>query len=44
MEMQKTYNPKDFEDRIYADWEKSGYFRAEIDHDQGAVYHHDAAS
>ena len=32
--MQKTYNPKDFEDRIYADWEKSGYFRAEIDHDK----------
>ena len=31
MEMQKTYNPKDFEDRIYADWEQSGYFRAEID-------------
>ena len=34
MEMQKTYNPKDFEDRIYADWEKSGYFRAETDHDK----------
>ena len=34
MEMQKTYNPKDFEDRIYADWEKSGYFRAEIDADK----------
>ena len=31
MDMQKTYNPKDFEDRIYADWEKSGYFHAEID-------------
>ncbi len=31
MEMQKTYNPKDFEDRIYADWENSGAFRAEID-------------
>jgi len=31
MEMQKTYNPKDFEDRIYADWENSGYFRAEVD-------------
>ena len=29
--MQKTYNPKDFEDRIYADWEQSGYFRAEVD-------------
>ena len=31
MDMQKTYNPKDFEDRIYADWEGSGYFRAEVD-------------
>ena len=31
MEMQKTYNPKEFEDRIYADWENSGYFRAERD-------------
>ena len=29
--MQKTYNPKDFEDRIYADWENSGAFRAEVD-------------
>ncbi len=34
MEMDKTYNPKDFEDRIYADWEQSGYFRAEIDADK----------
>ena len=25
MDMQKTYNPKDFEDRIYSEWEKSGY-------------------
>ena len=31
MDMQKTYNPKDFEDRIYADWEGNGYFRAERD-------------
>ncbi len=31
MDMQKTYNPKDFEDRIYGEWEKSGLFRAEID-------------
>ena len=34
MDMQKTYNPKEFEDRIYADWEQSGYFRAEIDADK----------
>ena len=29
--MQKTYNPKDFEDRLYKDWEEHGYFRAERD-------------
>ncbi len=31
MEMQKTYNPKDFEEKIYQNWEQSGYFRAEVD-------------
>ena len=31
MDMQKTYNPKDFEERIYKDWEEKGYFRAEAD-------------
>ncbi|MBP1563693.1 MAG: valine--tRNA ligase [Oscillospiraceae bacterium] len=30
-ELSKTYNPKDFEERIYKNWEESGYFRAEID-------------
>ena len=29
--MQKTYNPKDFEDRLYKDWEENGYFTAERD-------------
>ncbi len=27
----KTYNPKDFEHRIYETWEKTGSFRAEVD-------------
>ena len=27
----KTYNPKDFEDRIYEMWEKEGAFKAEIE-------------
>ena len=27
----KTYNPKDFEDRIYEQWEKSGAFKALVD-------------
>ncbi len=30
-EMQTTYNPKDFEDRIYTDWMEGKYFHAEID-------------
>ena len=29
--MQKTYNPKDFEDRLYAEWMEKNYFRAEVD-------------
>ena len=29
MEMQKTYNPKDFEARLYEEWEKNNYFRAQ---------------
>mgnify|MGYP001625086316 FL=1 len=31
MEMQKTYNPKDFEERLYKEWMERGYFRAEVD-------------
>ncbi len=30
----KTYNPKDFEDRIYEMWETNGAFRAEVDKDK----------
>ena len=30
----KTYNPKDFEDRIYEMWEEKGAFKAEVDHDK----------
>jgi len=30
-EMQTTYDPKQFEDRIYADWMKENCFRAEVD-------------
>ncbi len=29
--MEKTYNPKEFEDRLYKEWEESGCFRAERD-------------
>ena len=27
VELAKTYNPKDFEDRIYAFWNDNGFFR-----------------
>ena len=30
-EMQTTYSPKDFEERIYREWMDKGCFRAEID-------------
>ena len=30
----KTYDPKDFEDRIYEEWESSGAFKAERDPDK----------
>ena len=30
----KTYDPKDFEDRIYKMWEENGCFRAEVDPDR----------
>jgi len=29
--MEKTYNPKEFEDRLYKEWEESGCFKAERD-------------
>ena len=32
--MEKTYNPKSFEDRLYADWEKRGCFKAVRDDDK----------
>ncbi|MCL2638797.1 MAG: valine--tRNA ligase [Oscillospiraceae bacterium] len=28
-QLDKTYSPKDFEERIYKNWEESGYFRAD---------------
>ena len=31
MDMAKTYNPSEFEKEIYEEWEKKGYFKAEVD-------------
>ncbi len=33
-EMAKVYNPSEFEKEIYEDWEKNGYFKAEVDADK----------
>ncbi|MBQ0051397.1 MAG: valine--tRNA ligase [Treponema sp.] len=33
IELDKAYNPKDFEDRIYADWVEKGYFKPASDSD-----------
>ncbi len=30
-ELEKTYSPKDFEERIYKSWEENGCFKAEVD-------------
>ncbi len=30
-ELPKTYDPSDFEERIYADWQKNGYFSPNMD-------------
>ena len=30
-ELEKTYNPRDIEDRLYSKWEEKKYFHAEVD-------------
>ncbi|SNX55072.1 valine--tRNA ligase [Thermoanaerobacterium sp. RBIITD] len=34
MDIAKTYNPKEFEDRIYNEWLEKGYFTTEIDYNK----------
>ncbi len=31
MDMAKTYNPSEFENEIYKEWEENGYFKAKVD-------------
>ncbi len=31
MDMEKTYNPSEFENEIYTEWEQKGYFKAKVD-------------
>lgn len=33
-ELNKTYDPKDIEDRLYKKWEDNGYFHAEVNRDK----------
>ena len=33
-ELNKTYDPKEIEDRLYKNWEEKGYFHAEVDRDK----------
>jgi len=33
IELEKAYNPQDFEDRLYEAWEKQGYFKPKTDAD-----------
>ena len=33
MKLDKTYNPSDFEDKIYQEWEKKGLFKPEVNPD-----------
>ena len=30
IELEKAYDPKSFEDRIYAEWENKGYFKPDF--------------
>lgn len=38
----KTYDPKEFEDRIYNEWMEKGYFTPKVDKNK-AFYNNDAA-
>ena len=43
-ELAKTYDPKGLEDRLYQKWLDKKYFHAEVNPEQEAVYHRDAAA
>ena len=34
MDMPKTYSPKEFEEKIYKNWEDNGYFKAKVNPDK----------
>lgn len=43
-ELNKTYDPKDIEDRLYKKWEDNGYFHAEVDRSKKPIHNRDATT
>lgn len=44
IELEKNYNPKSFEERIYSEWENSGSFRPKSDSSNGDIEKNQAGS
>ena len=42
--LEKTYNPKEIEPKLYEKWCEKEYFHAEVDRSRKTVYYGDAAS
>ncbi len=36
-EMAKTYDPKEFEERLYKNWEEKSYFTPEVDENKNHI-------
>lgn len=43
-EMATTYNPKEFEDRLYDLWQEKGYFTPKADKNKKIVYNSNTTS
>ena len=44
IELEKAYNPKDFEDRIYNEWDSKGYFKPASDKESPVHAEYEAKS
>lgn len=42
--LSKTYNPKDFEARLYKKWMDEGYFKSKPNPDKKTIYNNDATT
>ena len=38
------YNPKDFEEKLYEEWEQKGYFKPSMDKTKESFLHYDATT